>query len=228
MLFVLFLALLPGAWLLLVVLLALLANAPRSLKQRGWGTGMTAARRYGPILLAVAFALVTLPVVAASLNLFNPAQPLRFDSESLPLDDDRRWSTAMSGVLVAAAVAGAIGSVAVRMHAKAGAVFTFLIALIVGIAALPILPALLGERVGEVLFCIDGCNAIITSNEPASGLRAVLAFGWAPLFEPAVVGVLAIGVAIWSWVVRTFFMPAMDADSPAQEGDPGRSSAGSA
>jgi hypothetical protein len=228
MLFALFLALLPSAWLLLIVLLAYLANEPMSLKRQAWGAGMTAERRYGPILLALAFGLVTLPVVAASLHLFNPAQPLWSDSEFLPLDDDRRWSTAMSGVLVAAAVAGAIGSAAVRMHAKAGAVFTFLIALIVGIAALPILPAILGERVGAVLFCLDGCNAIITSNEPATGLRAVLAFGWAPLFEPVVVGVLAIGVAIWSWVVRTFFMPDMDADSPTQEGDPGRSSAGSA
>jgi hypothetical protein len=209
--------LIPGAWLLMAFLLAFLVNQPRGPQQ--WGTGMTAELRYGPVLAAVVLALAALPVVAVSMSLFDPTQPIWSDTiKPLPFNDMRRWSSAMSGVLAASLLAAAIGTWAVRTHVIAGSLFTFLIALTVGITALPLLPALLGQRVGAELFCIDGCNPIVSSEDPTTGLRAVIVFGWAPFVEPVVVAVLAVGVALWAWVVRTFFMP-------TREGYPGHSSA---
>jgi hypothetical protein len=156
-----------------------------------------------PSAIALMFALLSLPLVAMSINVVDTSHALREGSPSLARSNPGRWVAAASSTLISAAVAGWLGALLVRRHAIAGMVFTFLCALILGIAVLPILPALLGEHSGMVAFCIDGCQAVIDSSDSVSGLRAALFFAWAPWLAPVSVGVLAAGVAVWTAIVRS-------------------------
>jgi hypothetical protein len=116
--------------------------------------------------------------------------------------DPRRWTTGAGAVLISALVAGTIGAPAVRRRLVAGTLFTFLLALATAIAVFPITPAHFGDRVGEVNFCIDGCSAMVDSSDPSSGLRAAPLFAWAVFVEPVAMASLAVGVSLWSLVVR--------------------------
>lgn len=99
-------------------------------------------------------------------------------------------------------MAGTVGAPAVRRHAKVGALFTFMLALLVAIPALPLLPALLGQSVGAGEVCLSSCQNVTTTGDLLNGLGADMLFIFAPLFEPVPVLTLAIGVGVWTLLVR--------------------------
>jgi len=68
--------------------------------------------------------------------------------DGLPLADLGRWSGAAGAVLAAALVAGTIGGLIVRRHAKLGGLLTVLLAWEVAIAAIPLLSSLFHLDVG--------------------------------------------------------------------------------
>ena len=157
---------------------------------------------WAPPLIAVVLAVISLPLVAHSLSIFDTSHAVSESTPFLAGSDPRRWTTAAGAVLFSALVAGTVGGPAVRRRLVAGALFTFFLALVTAIAVFPITPANLGDHVGEGVFCIDGCNAIVDSWDPSSGLHAAPFFAWAAFYEPSAVAALAVGVSLWSLVVR--------------------------
>ena len=117
-----------------------------------------------------------------------------------------RWAGAFGAVMAAALVAGTIGAPLVRSHAVLGALFTILVAWVIGIAAVPVLPVLLHQNHGGYLgfaqFCLDSCSPEIHTNDPVSGLGELKLFWWGPFAEPVPFALLAAGVACWTRMVR--------------------------
>jgi hypothetical protein len=165
---------------------------------------------WSPPLIAIFLAAVSLPLIAHSLSIFDTSHSVSNGQPFLAGSDPRRWTAAAGAAILSAVVAGTIGAPAVRRHLVTGAVFTFLLALMAAIATLPVMPALVGDHTGEVLFCLDSCSAIVDSGDASSGLRAAPLFAFAPFIEPVAVAVLAVGVGVWSLVVRRL----SDAASP--------------
>jgi hypothetical protein len=157
------------------------------------------------LLVAAGIALLSIPILAPTLGLFDTVKGISSDTPTLPTDDIRRWTTVAGCAVPSVLVAATLGAAAVRRHRLTGGIFTFLVALGVAIAAMPIVLALLGQHLGAEKFCLDGCSAIIESGNPASGLIADVFYGWTPLFEPMPLATLALGVSVWTALVRTFF-----------------------
>ena len=148
-----------------------------------------------PIALALLLALVSFPFVAMTMGVVEANQP------ATPFGP---WPAA-SAVFPAALVASAIGGHTIKRQPLIGGLFTFLAALIVAIAFVPLLPALLGQNIfaGCVSFTSGPCGSYaVDSTIPASGLWADLSFILAPLSEPMPVLVLAVGVSLWTYLVR--------------------------
>ena len=170
----------------------------------------------GPTVLAVLLALLSLPLVAISLNAVQAppwvdAMNCRgglIDSQEpciyvrLPLADLGRWTGAAGAVLAAALVAGAIGGLIVRRHAKIGGLLTVLLAWEVAIAAIPLLPAMFHL---DVAFAhAEGWGPLIRSTGPTSGLSAAAPW-WvliSPLYEPVPLALLLVGVVVWTKLLR--------------------------
>jgi len=171
----------------------------------------------GPTVLAVLLALLSLPLVAISLNAVQAppwvdAMNCRgglIDSQEpciyvrLPLADLGRWTGAAGAVLAAALVAGAIGGLIVRRHAKIGGLLTVLLAWEVAIAAIPLLPATFHL---DVAFAhAEGWMPLIRPTEPTSGLSAAGNPLWvllSPLYEPVPLALLLVGVVVWTKLLR--------------------------
>jgi hypothetical protein len=148
-----------------------------------------------PIALALLFALVSFPLVAMTLGVIEGNQP------ATPLGP---WPAA-SAVFPAALVASALGGHTIKSRPLIGGLFTFFAALIVAIAFVPLLPALLGQNIyaGCVSLTSGPCGSyVVDSTIPASGLSAALLFILAPLSEPLPVLILAVGVSLWTYLVR--------------------------
>ncbi|HEX7491039.1 MAG TPA: hypothetical protein VF337_04990 [Candidatus Limnocylindrales bacterium] len=157
----------------------------------------------GPAVVAAAFALLSLPLVALSLDsvstagsMYEPNGPIR-----LRLIDPGRWLGAFGSVMAASLVAGAVCGPLVRKHAKIGVFVTVVLAWEVAIAALPVLPALFGMNVGFEYYCYNDCQAAIAANNP-EGVLFVLGLPWTPLFEPVPALALTAGVAVWAGLLR--------------------------
>jgi hypothetical protein len=159
-------------------------------------------------MLAAAFALFSLPLVALSLDcvstagsMYEPDGPIR-----LGVMDPGRWMGALGSVLAAGLVAGAVGGSLVRKHAKIGVFVTLVVAWEVAIAALSLLPALWGMNVGFGYYCLDSCQPAIAGNNP-NGILFLLVQPWttmalAPLASPGQMLTLTAGVAVWAWLLR--------------------------
>jgi hypothetical protein len=163
---------------------------------------------YGPTLLAIFLALLSLPFVALSLDAaeYGAASGYGVSPVHVPGGDLGRWAGAFGAVVAAALVAGTIGAPWVRAHAIRGALFTTLAAWVVGITALPVLPVLLQvNRNGDLGFgmlCLDSCGPLIHTRDALSGLGEVELFWLGPIGEPVAFGLLVVGVAWWTRVVR--------------------------
>ena len=165
------------------------------------------AGRAAPTALAVCLALLSLPIVALSLDVVSvtPGVYLGTDPTRLSPMELARWSSAAGAVLAAGLVAGTLGGFLVRSHAKSGAALTFVLAWQIGIAALPIVPALLHTNTGFAYFCIDGCSAALDSRNPGTGLQAALipfALLLSPLLAPVAFAALSVGVVAWTKLLR--------------------------
>jgi len=166
-----------------------------------------------PMLLAVLFAFVSLPIVALSMNVAD--YRLGLGSDLMPIQvsvtDPGRWEGAFGAVVAAGLIAGTMGALLVRANAMWGGLLTIVIGWVVAIAALPVLPVLLSSNHGGALgfgsACPIGpgtCRAAITASDAASGLKQVLFFWLAPLVEPIPFVVLVCGVAYWTRMVRSW------------------------
>jgi hypothetical protein len=161
------------------------------------------AGRSGPTTIAVLFALLSLPIVALSLDAVDTTgDAYFFQNDWSPATSLGQWSAAASAVLFSAVIAGTVGAPLVRRHARIGALVTFHLALLVAIPALPILPALLGQNVGAGVLCIDMCQATTNTNNLLNGLFADLFFVFSPLPEPVPIVTLIVGVGLWTVIVR--------------------------
>jgi hypothetical protein len=156
--------------------------------------------RYRPTALALLLALASLPLVAVTLAPTSAGDYMR--DQPIPATALGQWSAAASAAFISALVAGTFGGRVVRRHAIAGACLTFVIALLVAIPALPLFPAMLGENVGVGRVCLDGCWALTATNDLGYGLFSDVFFMLAPFYEPVPVLTLAVGVAVWTCLVR--------------------------
>ena len=151
-----------------------------------------------PTVLALIFAVLALPIVALTLGAVDPTG----GPEPLPAGALGQWSAAAGGVFLPALVAGTIGGPIVRRNSGGGALLTMLIALLVAVPGVLLLPLVLDQRVGVGWLCIDGCSSLISTQNPLVGIQADLYVGLAPLVEPVPVLTLAVGVGLWTVILR--------------------------
>lgn len=151
-----------------------------------------------PTVLALVFAVLAFPIVALTLGAVDPTS----GREPLPAGALGQWSAAAGGVFLPALVAGTVGGPIVRRNSGGGALLTMLIALLVAIPGVLLLPLVLDQRVGFGWLCIDGCSSLISTQNPLVGIQADLYVGLAPLVEPVPVLTLAVGVGLWTFIVR--------------------------
>jgi hypothetical protein len=177
------------------------ADLPVSNSRLSTLVGSLLSRRSGPMALAVMFALLALPIVALTLGAVDTSTSF-YQSEHAPASDIGQWSAAAGAVLLPAVIAGTIGGPMVRRHARIGAFITFQLALMVAIAALPLLPASLGQSMGVGVLCLDACGPVISTNHLDWNLWAEGFFYLAPFVEPVPILILVIGVGIWTPIVR--------------------------
>jgi len=156
-----------------------------------------------PTALALLLALVAWPLVVSTMTAVYPVYDV--GGPELPASPLARWSAAGGAVFLSALVAGPIGSLAVRRNAIGGAMFTFVLALMVAIASVTLLPMILGQEIGVACesaiapgFSSSPCDPNITTRNLANGLQAVPLFWLAPFVEPIPVLSLAVGVSVWT------------------------------
>ena len=160
-----------------------------------------AASPAGPVVIALALAMVSLPIVALTLHVY-PVDPYFGDwdgsAPDLAWTDSARWLAAIGAVVASALVAGAIGGLW-RRHRRLLRM-TFVIAWIVAVAATPLLPELAGRHVGfGGPVCIDSCWAPINTSAPTGAPISAVLFWWlGPLAgEIAPFVVLSAGFTVW-------------------------------
>jgi hypothetical protein len=154
-----------------------------------------------PTLYALGLALLSAPIVAASLNLFDAGTAGGGYPVALALDDSRRVLCAIPVVLVSACVAGTFGAIAVRRQVIAGFVVTLALAILTAIGTLAVVLELLPQQTQEGRICLDSCWAIL-GRGAGSPAQAFIFFGWAPLMETLPVAILCVGVLVWTLLVR--------------------------
>ena len=166
---------------------------------------MTLAGRWGPVLLALAFGLLSVPLVAASL-----VQPLPGWEQRIVHAPQVGWPQALLLALVSAVTAsvvgGSLGGQLVRSRPVAAALVAIGTAWPIGIGMLSITAAAsgIGLRIG--VMCIDTCTPEITSADPLSGFAAYPQSlrGAAVFVVPLVVFSILMVVAWWLGRRRRF------------------------
>jgi hypothetical protein len=166
------------------------------------------AHVFDAALLALFFAILSLPFVAVSLDVGVYGAPSGLGAQ-VSLSDLGRWTAAFGAVVAASLVAGTIGAPLVRANAILGALLTLVVAWGVAVVALPILPVLLHlNRDGNLGFvspvwCFDVCGGpAMYANDILSGLDRLGDSWMAPLRAPVPFALLVGGVARWTHVVR--------------------------
>lgn len=169
------------------------------------GMGIGSLSWMAPALIAVDLALVTLPLIAVTLTVFDTTQLGYWNADVPTLDeaDPRRLTTAAGAVLSAALIAGLLGGPLVRRHRTMGALFTFVLASVAAITFYPVVPSMLHQHLGEAAVCVGHCEPVVNSDDVLSGVKAVPFFALAVLVEPIAIFVLAVGVYIWAGAVRS-------------------------
>jgi hypothetical protein len=159
---------------------------------------------FDPTLLAVLFAVVSLPVVALTM-------PVWAHGREVSAADPARWAAAAGAVLVPAVIMGTIGAPIVRWHGVMGGWLVLTLAWMMAIVVLPVLPVLLNLDYGGTLSFgsynlgfVAADRAGFTADGAAAGLRSVLLFPVAPMAAPMPCVLLVLGVAYWTRIARTF------------------------
>ena len=159
---------------------------------------MTLAGRWGPVLLALAFGLLSVPLVAASL-----VQPLPDWEQEIVHAPQVGWPQALLLALVSAVTASVVGASLggqlVRSRPVAAALVAIGTAWPVGIGMLSITAAVFGIGLRVGILCIDTCTPEITSADPLSGFAAYpqSLLGAAVFGVPLVVFIILMVVAWW-------------------------------
>jgi hypothetical protein len=167
--------------------------------RRGWLAGTKLVRLMGalmPTAIALALAVLSMPLVVAT---FDPSDGTSARGLATPT---AIWAAAAGSVLVSALVASIVGAPMVRIRPVLGAVATFVVALLVAIPSAALLPSLLGQRIALGWYCFFTCQTAYSTQYPPGALAADLFLPLAPLVEPVPVALLAIGVSIWTVLVR--------------------------
>jgi hypothetical protein len=195
-----------------VCLVAAATRSPEAGRQ-GWIPEMPptvlriVAGSFGPTALALLLALVSLPLIALSLDVvaYQPGLPLGTQGNEVSLVDLGRWSGAAGAVFGSALVAGTVGGLALRRNAVIGGLVAFVLAWMVSIAALSLLPALLNLNVGFSYFCLDSCGPALSSSNPTDGFFLAI-MPWALMMSifmaPVAFITLGVGVVAWTRLLR--------------------------
>jgi hypothetical protein len=159
---------------------------------------------FDPTLLALLFAMISLPVVAVTM-------PVWAYGHQVSAADPARWTAAAGAILVPAAIVGTIAAPIVRWHGVMGGFIALTLAWVLALVMLPVLPALLHLTYGGTLGFgsynvgfVAADQMGFSVDDAAAGLRSVLLFPIAPLAAPGPFLSLVLGVAYWTRVVRTF------------------------
>lgn len=148
---------------------------------------------FGPSLLAVAFALLSVPFVAASL-----ARPLGDGLGNMPaVAWSDRLGVALVSTVASAVVGGTLGGLLVRSRPRLATLVAIGTAWPVGISLLPIAAAAWGNTLEIGAMCFASCEAVITQKDGWTGLSAYLStVGWGFVFVlPVVLGAMLLGMA---------------------------------
>lgn len=171
----------------------------------------------GPTVLAVALALISLPFVAVTLQVYE-MESTGFqiaDIHPLAPADPARWTAAASAVLLSALVAGSAGGWLLRHRSGYSYWVALLLAWICGIGSTTLLPSLLGQHFGAVPLCIDGCGYGISTGAPGPTFVAAALFCWlGPISEGPAFGILVVGFIAWSQILTRFGPAAPPPDVP--------------
>ncbi len=130
----------------------------------------TLAGRWGPVLLALAFGLLSIPLVAVSLFQAHMKSQTIVDASSMSWLD--ALILAVVSAVTAAVVGGTLGGNLVRSRPVAAALVAIATAWPIGIGMLSITAFALGIRLRMGISCIDVCTASINDGDPFSGIMA--------------------------------------------------------
>ena len=154
----------------------------------------TLAGRWGPVLLTLAFGLLSIPLVAVSLVQAHMKSRTMVDESSLSWLD--ALILAVVSAVTAAVVGGTLGGNLVRSRPVAAALVAIATAWPIGIGMLSITATALGIR----LLIGDGCTfGCISDGDPFSGIEAYLSsliFG-AFFVWPPIAGVVLMVIGAW-------------------------------
>ena len=184
-------------------------SAPRERIRRSTGHALSklAYHPAGPTILAVALALISLPLVAPGLGLYR--LDYAADLAPMSLTDPARWTTAMSAVLLAAVIGGSVGGWLIRHRSDYSYWTALLLAWIGGIGGSMVLPWFLRQNVGAAQACLDGCSLLVRSDDPTSGFVLGAIFFWlGAAIEYEAFGALVLGFVVWSQVLLRYGPPA--------------------
>jgi len=171
----------------------------------------------GPTILAVSLALISLPLVAVTLQLYQMESTGFQTTDIHPLSptDPARWTAAASAVLLSAVIAGFVGGWLLRHRRGYSYWVALLVAWTCGIGGTTLLPSLLGQHFGAVPMCIDGCGYSITTDQPGWNFVAAALFFWlGPLYEGQALGALIVGFVAWSQILIRFGLAAPPPEVP--------------
>ena len=149
-----------------------------------------------PILVAVVFGLLSVPIVAWSL-VQAPADWVQDIVHAPPIGWSDGITLALCSTVGAALVGGGLGGLVVRRHPVAATLLAIGTAWPVGIAMLSLVAATFGIGLRTGIQCIDTCTPYITDQDPLSGLAAsfevVFYSAFFLIFPAAFAGLLAAG-----------------------------------
>ena len=154
----------------------------------------TLAGRWGPVLLALAFGLLSIPLVAVSLVQAHMKSQRMVDESSLSWLD--ALILAVVSAVTAAVVGGILGGNLVRSRPVAAALVAIATAWPIGIGMLSITATALGIR----LLIGDGCTfGCISDGDPFSGIEAYLSslFFGAWFVVPVIACVVLMVIGAW-------------------------------
>ena len=163
------------------------------------------AGRWGPVLLALAFGLLSVPLVAASL-VQTPQDWQQEIVHAPPVGWFEALLLALVSAVTAAVVGGSFGGRLVRSRPDAAVLVAIGVAWPVGIGMLSITAAAFGIGLRVGILCIDTCTPEITNANPLSGFVAYpqSLLGAAVVAVPVVAFIVLMAVAWWLGRRRRF------------------------
>lgn len=159
---------------------------------------MNLTGRLAPVVLAVAFGLISVPLVA--FGLVQPLPEWQQDSVEAPtIEFGSALLLAFFSAVTAAVVGGVVGGTLVRLRPVAAVLVALGTAWPIGIGMLSITAAIFQIPIKLGVYCIDQCDETITNGEPWSGFEAYpqSLWGGAVFVLPVVIALVLLGIVVW-------------------------------